>query len=67
HSRDLQQHVLRQVVELNRGVAELTAAIHSSTEVGQPAVSTGHTSITPALDPADPVPLHDEVTEPTID
>lgn len=67
HSRDLQQHVLRQVVELNRGVAELTAAIHQSTVASQPDIPTEGTGITPEPDQVDPVPLHAQVIEPTID
>ena len=67
HSRDLQQNVLRQVVELNRGVTELTAGIHQSANTGQPAIATRHTSGRAEPDPADPAPLHAEATEPTID
>jgi hypothetical protein len=67
HSRDLQQQVLRQVVELNRGVAELTTAIHHSAGAGQPEIRAVQTSNTPEPDQLDPTPLHSEVTEPTID
>jgi len=67
HSRDLQQQVLRQVAELNRGVAELTAAIHQSAGASPPDIPTGHSSITPEPDQVDPVPLHAQVIEPTID
>jgi hypothetical protein len=67
HGQDLQQHVLQQVIKLNRGVSELTTAIHQSTDAGQPVLPTGHTSITPEPEPPDPEPAHTTVTDPTID
>jgi hypothetical protein len=67
HSRELQQQVLRQVVELNRGVAGLTAAIHQSAETSQPALPTGHATITPEPEPPDPEPPYATVADPTIE
>jgi hypothetical protein len=67
HSRDLQQHVLRQVVDLNRGVAELAATIHQATETSPSEPSTGHASITLEPEPPAAEPSHADVADPTID
>jgi hypothetical protein len=66
-THDLQQDLLRQVVQLNRGVAELTAAIRQSAGPSQPETPAGHTNITPAAEPPELEAMHATIDEPTID